>query len=427
MDYFNYREGRYHAEDVPLEAIAAGVGTPCYVYSSATLERHYSVFAGSFEGADAMVCYAVKANPNLAILNTLARLGAGADVVSEGEIRCALAAGIAPQRIVFSGVGKTRAEMDFALQQNIFQFNVESLPELELLAKAAAKAGKRAAVALRVNPDVESGTHAKIATGHKESKFGIDMAAALDAYRIAASLPSLKVQGVSVHIGSQLTSLEPFAQAFAKVRELVAALRAQGHGIGVLDLGGGLGIPYGREEPPPPAAYADIVKRETQGMDCKLVFEPGRLIVGNAGILLTRVLYVKRGEERLYVIIDAGMNDLLRPALYGAYHDIVPVVVPGDAPTEMADIVGPVCETGDVLAEQRLMKLPQPGDLLAIRSAGAYGASMAGTYNSRPLVAEVMVKEKEWAVVRKRQGYEEMLAQYALPEWLCNSTVTNSS
>ncbi|MDX1975670.1 MAG: diaminopimelate decarboxylase [Rickettsiales bacterium] len=417
MDYFQYKDGVYHAEDVSLVALAEQVGTPFYCYSSATLARHYSVFSNHFPGAK--VCYAVKANGNLAVIATLARLGAGADVVSEGEIRLALTAGVKPSDIVFSGVGKAKSEMSYALGQDIFQFNVESLPELHQLNDVAAAKNKKARIAVRVNPDVDPKTHAKISTGQKESKFGVAMVQALDVYRAAKALSHIEIQGVSVHIGSQLTKLEPFAQAFARVREFVKELRAEGIAIRTLDLGGGLGIPYGQDEPPLPDAYAEIVKREINGLDVQLIFEPGRVLVGNAGILVTRVMYVKQSQSRVFVIVDAAMNDLIRPTLYDAFHEIKPVVAPtGDTKTELVDIVGPVCETGDIFAEQRLLKVPQAGDLLVLRSAGAYGASMASTYNARPLVAEVMVSGKQHELVRPRQTYEELIGRDKLPSWL---------
>ncbi len=417
MDHFHYKNGVYHAEGVALDALAKEVGTPFYCYSTATLMRHYKVFSGHFP--EAKICYAVKANGNLAILKTLASLGCGADVVSEGEIRLALAAGMKPADMVFSGVGKTAGEMAFALEKNIFQFNVESEPELELLNDVALSKNTKARIAVRVNPDVDPKTHAKISTGHKESKFGVAMEHAMPVYRLASSLRGIEVQGVSVHIGSQLTNLEPFAQAFARVRAFVGELRAEGFAVKTLDFGGGLGIPYGQEEPPLPDAYAEIAKRETEGLGCRLIFEPGRVLVGNAGILVSRVIYVKKSESRIFIVVDAGMNDLIRPALYGAYHDIVHVAAPpGDAPTELADIVGPVCETGDIFAEQRLLKLPRPGDLLAFRSAGAYGAAMSSTYNARPLIAETMVNDNQYALVRPRQSYEELLGRDKLPGWL---------
>lgn len=419
MDHFNYKHGEYHAEDVSLARIAADIDTPFYCYSSATLERHYNVFAESFAEFSPKICYAVKANGNLAVLATLAKLGAGADVVSQGEIMLALQAGILAQNIVFSGVGKTAEEMSVALSAGIFQFNVESEPELQLLSQVASAMGKTAHIAVRVNPDVAPGTHAKISTGGKETKFGIPMEQALGVYALAASLTGIKVQGVSVHIGSQLTTLEPFAEAFARVREFVGTLRAAGHAITTVDLGGGLGIPYGKEAPPLPKEYSDIVKREMQGINAQLIFEPGRLLVGNAGVLVTRVIYVKRSATRTFVIVDAGMNDLIRPTLYEAYHDIVPVrETAGNEGGEPVDVVGPVCETGDIFATQRMLRVPAPGDLLVFRSAGAYGAVMAGTYNARPLIAEVMVKGDCYSVVRARQTYEDLLSRDKLPGWM---------
>ncbi len=419
MDHFSYKNGAYYAEDVAIADIAEKVGTPFYCYSSATLEHHYKVFSSQFADIDAKICFAVKSNDNLAVLATFARLGAWADVVSGGEIRKVRKAGIRAENIVFSGVGKTSDEMSYALEEGIFQFNVESEAELLLLNEVAISMGKKAPIAIRVNPDVDAKTHAKISTGQKESKFGIAMSHALDVYRKANSLNGIEVQGVSVHIGSQLTTLEPFAQAFAHLRNFVNELRAENIKITTLDLGGGLGIPYGKEQPPLPAFYAEIAKRETAGLGVKLLFEPGRVLVGNAGILVSKVLYIKKGENRIFVIADAAMNDLIRPTLYDAYHEIIPVIPPvGDAPTEMVDVVGPVCETGDIFAEQRLMKVPQSGDLIAFRSAGAYGAVMAGTYNARPLVAEVMVKGEGFSVVRPRQSYDDLLARDKLPGWL---------
>ena len=418
MDHFNYKDGVYHAENISLVKLADDVGTPFYCYSSATLERHFTVFRDHFADLKPKICYAVKANSNIAVLKTLAMLGAGADVVSEGEIRLALAAGVAPSDIVFSGIGKSAEEMEFALGHDIFQFNVESEAELELLNNVAIRMGKKARIAIRVNPDVDPGTHAKISTGQKESKFGIAMSRALPVYQLAMQMQGIDVQSVSVHIGSQLTKLEPFAKAFALVRGFVEQLRAAGIPISTVDLGGGLGIPYGQEEPPLPEAYSEIVRREMADLNCSLVFEPGRVLVGNAGILVTRVLYVKRSENRIFVIVDAAMNDLIRPTLYSAHHEIVPVVPSGDAPTELCDVVGPVCETGDIFAEQRLMKVPGPGDLLVFRSAGAYGAVMSSTYNARLLVPEVMVKGDDHAIIRKRQTYEELLARDTIPGWL---------
>lgn len=419
MDHFSYKNGAYYAEDVAIADIAKAVGTPFYCYSSATLERHYNVFSEAFSDIDANICFAVKSNDNIAVLSTFAKLGAWADVVSGGEIRKVLKAGIKAENIVFSGVGKTTEEMEFALGKGIFQFNVESEPELLLLNDIAVSKGKKAAIAIRVNPDVDPKTHAKISTGQKESKFGISMTHAMEVYKLANSLAGIDVQGVSVHIGSQLTTLEPFAQAFARLRGFVDELRSHDITITTLDLGGGLGIPYGKEQPPLPEFYAEIAKRETKDLGVKLLFEPGRVLVGNAGILVSKVLYVKHGENRIFVIADAAMNDLIRPTLYDAYHEIVSIVPPsGDAPTEMVDVVGPVCETGDIFAEQRLMKVPNPGDLIAFRSAGAYGAVMAGTYNARPLVPEVMVKGDKFAIIRPRQTYDELIARDKLPDWL---------
>jgi len=419
MDYFRHAQGEYCAEDVPVSRIAAEIGTPFYCYSTATLTRHYRVFEESFKSLQPKpkICYAVKANGSLAVIATLARLGAGADVVSMGEIMLAQAAGVQPRDIVFSGVGKTAEEMSFALKEGIFQFNVESEPELRLLDEVARGMGTRAPVAVRVNPDVAAGTHAKISTGGKETKFGVGMAEALPLYRVAADLKNISLQGVSVHIGSQLTSLAPFAEAFALVRDFVLQLRKEGIPVHTVDLGGGLGVPYGREEPPLPAAYAEIVQRTMADLGVQLVFEPGRVLAGNAGILVTRVIYVKRGQGRTFVVVDAGMNDLLRPTLYEAYHEIVPVVESKGTP-EAVDVVGPVCETGDIFAEGRKLPLPRAGDLLALRTAGAYGASMASTYNARPMIAEVMVNGKEYAVVRPRQTYEELIGAGRLPGWL---------
>lgn len=419
MDYFQYQGGEYFAEGVALAKLAEEVGTPFYCYSTATLERHYKVFSEHLKPLGAKVCFAVKANSNVGVLATLARLGCGADVVSEGEIRLAMAAGIAPKDIVFSGVGKTASEMRFALSENIFQFNVESEPELALLNEVAQSMGKRARIAIRVNPDVDPKTHAKISTGQKKTKFGVSMQSALGLYETAAAMPGIEVRGVSVHIGSQLTSLTPFAQAFARVRQFVQELKDKGIVIRSLDLGGGLGIPYdgGDTVPPSPEEYAKVVRQEMDGMGCELVFEPGRLLVGNAGILVTRVIYVKKSEGRVFIIVDAAMNDLIRPTLYDAHHDILPVVE-SDAEKVPADVVGPVCETGDIFAEQRLLAIPKPGDLLVLRSAGAYGAVMSSTYNARPLVAEVMVHGDAYSVVRPRQSYEDIIGRDRIPEWL---------
>ena len=421
MNHFGYIDGVLHAENVPVPEIAQAVGTPFYVYSTATLERHYKVFSGAFADVDAMVCYAMKANSNQAVLKTLAKLGAGIDVVSGGELRRALAAGVPASRIMFSGVGKTVAEMDYALEAGIYCFNIESEPELEVLNLRAVKAGKRAHVSFRINPDVDARTHAKISTGKKENKFGISYERARAVYAHAATLPGIEVTGIDMHIGSQITELQPFEDAFRLLRELVEALRTDGHTISHVDIGGGLGIPYREDNNPPPLpdAYAHIVKNELKSLNCKIVTEPGRLIVGNAGILVTEVIYVKDGGEKTFVIVDGAMNDLIRPTLYEAYHGIRPVVQPAaDAPRIKADIVGPVCETGDYLALDREMAAPQPGDLIAVSSAGAYGAVQAGTYNSRLLVPEVLVKDDKFHVIRPRGTYEELIALDSVPAWL---------
>jgi diaminopimelate decarboxylase len=421
MHHFAYRDGVLHAEDVDLIALADAVGTPFYCYSTATLERHYRVFAEAFADVDALVCYAMKANSNQAVIATLARLGAGADVVSGGELLRARAAGISPKKIMFSGVGKTADELALAVEQDILCVNVESEAELELLAAIATNKNRRADVSIRVNPDIDAKTHAKISTGKSENKFGIPISQARAVYARAAKLDGIRIVGVDMHIGSQITDLEPFQDAFALLTHFVETLRGDGHHIEHVDLGGGLGIPYREDDEPPPnpAAYAAMVKRATRGLNCRLIFEPGRLIVGNAGILLTRVLYVKRGEAKTFVIVDAGMNDLVRPTLYEAFHDIWPVrQAPADGARIFADVVGPVCESGDFLALNRSLALPQPGELLAVMSAGAYGAVQASTYNSRPLIPEVLVRHSEWTVVRPRPSAEELIALDRLPAWL---------
>jgi diaminopimelate decarboxylase len=421
MHHFDYRSGVLHAEAVDLTNLADAVGTPFYCYSSATIERHYKVFAGAFADVDALVCYAMKANSNQAVIATLARLGAGADVVSGGELLRARSAGVPADKIMFSGVGKTADELALAVDQNILCVNVESEPELELLSRIALAKGRAADISIRVNPDVDPKTHAKIATGKSENKFGIPISRARDVYAHAAKLKGVRVIGVDMHIGSQIIELDPFGDAFALLADFVGALRADGHTISHVDLGGGLGIPYreDNEPPPDPDAYAAIVKNATKGLGCKLIFEPGRLIVGNAGILVTRVLYVKHGDGKTFVIIDAGMNDLIRPTLYEAYHEIRPVkeARPG-APRITADVVGPVCESGDFLALDRSMVAPQAGDLLAVMTAGAYGATQSGTYNSRPLIPEVIVRKDEWALVRPRVTAAELIALDRLPKWL---------
>ena len=421
MNHFEYRDGILYAEDVPVPEIAKAVGTPFYVYSTATLERHYRVFAEAFGDVDAMVCYAMKANSNQAVLKTLGRLGAGVDVVSVGELRRALAAGIPASRIMFSGVGKTAQEIDAALEAGIYCFNVESEPELEVLNQRAVRAGKVAPVSFRINPDVDARTHAKISTGKKENKFGISWERARAVYGRAAGLPGISVTGIDMHIGSQITELQPFDDAFKLLRDLVETLRSDGHDIHHVDIGGGLGIPYRDDNNPPPLpdAYAEIVKNQLRGLNCRIVTEPGRLIVGNAGILVTEVVYVKDGGNKNFVIVDGAMNDLIRPTLYEAYHEIRPVAL-GDAGTPhiKADVVGPVCETGDYLALDREMALPKPGDLLAVGSAGAYGAVQAGTYNSRLLVPEVLVKGGDFHVIRPRGTYEELIGLDSIPAWL---------
>jgi len=421
MHHFDYRAGVLHAEDVSLVALGDTVGTPFYCYSTATIERHYRVFAGAFADVESLVCYSVKANSNQAVIATLARLGAGADVVSEGELLRARAAGIPPDRIMFSGVGKTAHELALAVEHGILCVNVESEAEIDLLASIAAGKGCTADISIRVNPDIDAKTHAKIATGKAENKFGIPISHAREVYGRAAKRKGVRVAGVDMHIGSQIVELDPFGNAFALLADFVRALRADGHTIAHIDLGGGLGIPYreDNEPPPDPDAYAAVVKRATAGLGCKLIFEPGRLIVGNAGILVTRVLYVKHGEAKTFVIIDAGMNDLVRPTLYDAHHEIVPVhQAAAGAPRIIADVVGPVCESGDFLALERSLPAPQPGDLLAVMSAGAYGAVQSGTYNSRPLIPEVLVRAGEWAIVRPRLDAEQLIALDRLPPWI---------
>lgn len=421
MDHFAYRGGVLHAEDVALPAIAEAVGTPVYVYSTATLLRHLRVFQEALSGTDHLIAYALKANSNLAVVATLARAGAGADVVSGGELARALAAGVPPERIVFSGVGKTEAEMAAALDAGIGQFNVESAPELERLDAVARARGTRAPIAFRVNPDVDAETHAKISTGKAENKFGVPIAEAPALYARAGRMEGIAVIGVDVHIGSQLTRLGPFEAAFARVADLTRALRAEGHAIRRLDLGGGLGIPYERtnDAPPLPFDYGQLIRRTVGDLGCQVVIEPGRLIAGNAGILLASVVYVKETGTRRFVILDAAMNDLIRPAMYDAHHEIVTVAEPApDAPVAPADVVGPVCETGDTFARERPLSPVRAGDLVAFRSAGAYGAVMASEYNTRPLVPEVLVDGARFATVRPRPTLSEMLGRDRLPAWL---------
>ncbi len=421
MDHFLYRDGVLHAEDVPLPEIAAAVGTPVYVYSTATLARHYRLFAEALAPLPHLVCFAVKANSNVAVLRTLGDLGAGMDVVSGGEYLRAKAAGVPGSRIVYSGVGKTVAEMRLALGGGVRQVNVESEAELRQLSAVAAGMGLRAPIALRVNPDVDAGSHDKISTGRKTDKFGVPISRARAIYAEAATLPGIEVVGIDMHIGSQLTELAPFEAAYRKLADLTAVLRADGHSIARLDLGGGLGIPYAQtnEAPPLPSDYGAMVKRVLGHLGCEIEIEPGRLICGNAGVLLASVIYEKHGEDRDFLIVDAAMNDLVRPAMYGAHHDIVPVIEPAPGTARApVDVVGPVCESGDTFARQRPLPPLGAGALVAFRSAGAYGAVMASEYNSRPLVPEVLVSGGDFAVVRARPSFDEMLARDTLPPWM---------
>jgi diaminopimelate decarboxylase len=421
MDHFLYRDGVLYAEDVPVAEIAAAVGTPFYVYSTATLLRQYQLFDEALAGMDHLVCYAMKAASNQAILKTLGDAGAGMDVVSGGEYLRAKAAGVPAERIVFSGVGKTADEIRLALQGGIRQFNVESEPEMEVLNAVALSLGKVAPITIRVNPDVDAKTHAKIATGKSENKFGIPIARAREVYAMAGAMKGLDVIGIDVHIGSQLTDLAPFELAYQKVAELTEVLRADGHNIHRLDLGGGLGIPYARsnEAPPLPLDYGALIKRTVGHLGCEIEIEPGRLIAGNAGLMVSEVIYVKSGEGRDFLILDGAMNDLIRPAMYDAHHDIVPVAEPAPgAEQQPYDIVGPVCESGDTFAKQRMMPKLSAGDLVAFRSAGAYGAVMSSEYNTRPLIPEVLVKDDQFAVIRPRPTFDEMINRDTIPEWL---------
>ncbi len=421
MDHFLYKNGVLHAEDVPLPEIAAAVGTPFYVYSAATLTRHYNLFTEALSPLPHQVCFAIKSLSNVAVLKLLGDLGAGMDVVSQGEYLRARAAGVPGERIVFSGVGKTAGEMRMALEGGIRQFNVESEPELHALSAVASGMGLVAPITIRVNPDVDAKTHEKIATGKKENKFGIPISRAVQVYALAASLPGLKVVGIDVHIGSQLTDLAPFEEAYTKVAALTETLRAAGHGIDRLDLGGGLGIPYERtnEAPPLPIEYGAMIKRVLGHLGCEIEIEPGRLISGNSGLLVSSVIYDKAGEDRDFLIVDAAMNDLVRPSMYGAHHDIVPVAESGPGGEKHAyDVVGPVCETGDTFAKGRALARLSPGDLIAFRSAGAYGAVMASEYNTRPLVPEVLVRADQFAVIRHRPSYDDILKRDSIPEWL---------
>jgi len=422
MHHFAYKDGALFAEDVSIERIAEEIGTPFYCYSTATLERHYRVFRAPLP-EDTLVCYSVKANSNLAVIATLARQGAGADVVSLGELKRALTAGVPANKIVFSGCGKSDDELAEGLKAQIHQFNVESDQELERLSRTAEAMGTRAPVALRVNPDVDAGTHEKIATGKAENKFGISWQQARDVYARAARLPGINIVGIDVHIGSQITALTPFEKAFGQVVEMVKLLRSDGHAIDRIDLGGGLGIPYeqGNDLPPHPDEYGALINRVVGPLDAQVIFEPGRLIVGNAGILVSRVLYTKTGEARTFLILDAAMNDLIRPALYDAHHDIIPVREPRPDQTQLTyDVVGPICETGDTFARSRELPAAQPGDLVAFLSAGAYGAVQASTYNTRPLVPEILVHGNSYDVVRPRQNLDALIGQDNVPDWLAD-------
>jgi diaminopimelate decarboxylase len=418
MNHFTFRDGRLFAEDVGVAALARDVGTPFYCYSTATLERHYRVFASAFPD-DTLIAYSVKANGNLAVLKTLARLGAGADVVSGGELKKALAAGILPEKIVFSGVGKTHDELALGARARIHQFNVESEPELEALSEIASAADTTAPVAIRINPDIDARTHAKISTGMAENKFGVPWGRAREIFARGATLPGIEIVGIDLHIGSQITELDPFAQAFARATELIATLRRDGHTIARVDLGGGLGVPYklSDPEPPDPAAYGEMIARLTSGLGVSLILEPGRLIAANAGILVSRVIYVKQGETKCFAILDAGMNDLLRPALYGAHHEIVCVSPREGARRQTYDVVGPVCESSDSFGTYDLPQL-EPGDLVAILTVGAYGAAMASAYNARTPAAEVLVNGAAWSIVRPKMSDDEFLGLDRLPAWL---------
>ena len=420
MDHFLYRDSALYAEDVPVAQIAAAVGTPFYLYSSATLLRHFKLLDDALEGMDHLICYAMKAASNQAILKLLGDAGAGMDVVSVGEYARARAAGIASDRIVFSGVGKTRAEMEIVIEGGVRQFNVESEPEMRLLSQVASEIGKIVPITIRINPDVDAKTHVKISTGKKEDKFGIPISRAREAYAVAASLPSIKIVGIDVHIGSQLTDLEPFGLAYEKVAKLTEVLRADGHEIKRLDLGGGLGIPYGNsnEHPPTPEQYGALIREKVGHLGCEIEIEPGRFITGNAGLLVSEVIYVKEGEDREFLIVDGAMNDLIRPAMYGAHHEIVPLVEPTTGVNyQIYDVVGPVCESGDTFAKGRALPQMQAGELIAFRSAGAYGAVMASEYNSRPLIPEVMVKGGQFAIIRARPSLEDIIKRDIIPEW----------
>ena len=423
MNHFTYRDGVLHAEDVSLPVIAAEAGTPFYCYAAATLERHYRVFKEAFAGLDTLICYAMKANSNQSVIRTFVEAGAGLDVVSEGELRRALAAGCEPEKIVFAGVGKTAREIALAIDIGILCFNVESEPELRLISEIASAKGRTANIAIRVNPDVDARTHAKITTGKAENKFGIPYDRARRVYADAARLPGIRIVGVDMHIGSQITDLAPYQAAYERLADLARALREDGHTIDHVDAGGGLGIPYRLDDPlpPEPAAYGEVVRRKLGNLGARILFEPGRVFVGNAGILVTRVLYVKHGAAKTFVVVDAAMNDLIRPTLYDAHHDIRPVRQPSTTETVVADVVGGICETGDYFALDRRLPRLAAGDLVAIMTAGAYGATEASNYNTRPLLPEIMVKGAEWATVRPRQTYDDLIGQDRLAPWLAKA------
>ncbi len=419
MHHFNRREDRLFAENVDVTAIAEHIGTPFYCYSTATLRQHYTRLKDAFAQNEVTICYSVKANSNLGVIATLADLGSGADVVSEGELRRALLSGIPAEKIVFSGVGKTEAEMTYALNADIAQFNVESRAELEQLSEVATKQGKTARISLRVNPDIDAGTHEKISTGKAENKFGIAWDEAEASYAKAATLPGLEIVGIDIHIGSQITELTPFRNAFTKVADLLEKLTDAGHNITTLDLGGGLGIPYGPEDAPPPSPedYANLIDEIFGDRECRIFLEPGRLIAGNAGILVTSVIRTKKGEAKNFIIVDAAMTELMRPTLYGAYHDIQPVITNGNV-QDVWDVVGPVCETGDFLGSERSLPEPQKGDLLAIFTCGAYGASLGSSYNTRLIAPEVLVDNEKFEIIRARPQYDDILALEKVPDWL---------
>lgn len=419
MHHFNRREDRLFAENVDVTALAEHIGTPFYCYSTATLRQHYTRLKDAFAQNEVTICYSVKANSNLGVIATLADLGSGADVVSEGELRRALLSGIPAEKIVFSGVGKTEAEMTYALNADIAQFNVESRAELEQLSEVATKQGKTARISLRVNPDIDAGTHEKISTGKAENKFGIAWDEAEASYAKAATLPGLEIVGIDIHIGSQITELTPFRNAFTKVADLLEKLTDAGHNIATLDLGGGLGIPYGPEDAPPPSPenYANLIDEIFGDSGCRIFLEPGRLIAGNAGILVTSVIRTKKGEAKNFIIVDAAMTELMRPTLYGAYHDIQPVITNGNV-QDVWDVVGPVCETGDFLGSERSLPEPQKGDLLAIFTCGAYGASLGSSYNTRLSAPEVLVDNEKFEIIRARPQYDDILALEKVPDWL---------